>query len=297
MKNVLLIINPISGRQTIEKKIDGILDIFKKNNIDVHTEQTKFRGHATQMAKAAFENGYDTLICCGGDGTLNEVFTGLLESGHNKEIKLGYLPCGSTNDFADTLGLNIDPIVQTRNILNEKIMPMDVGKFGDDKFFSYISCFGAFSDSSYSAPQKLKNHVGHFAYILEGLKDFWHIKPTEGRIIVDGEEFSGKFAFGSVSNTKSVAGIVKLKDDIVNLEDGLFEVILVRYPKNIFNLLKIVFMAKTSNFSSDDFILRRAKKIECEFNRDIPWSLDGEKAEPGKSVVIENYSKAIDLLK
>lgn len=297
MKKILIILNPISGKKKIEGKLSEIENIFKEKDYELDTVITEYRGHATKLSEDSFKNGYDTIICCGGDGTLNEAFSGLLKSGNNNEVKLGYIPCGSTNDFAETLGLSTDPIKQAKNILNQNIKPMDVGLFGTDKFFSYIACFGAFSDSSYSAPTKLKNKVGHFAYILEGLKDFWHIKPTEGKIIVDGEEFSGKFAFGSVSNTKSVAGIVKLKDDIVNLEDGLFEVILVRYPKNIFNLLKIVFMAKTSNFSSDDFILRRAKKIECDFDRDIPWSLDGEKAEPGRSVTIENCSKAIKLLK
>ncbi len=295
MKRVLLIINPVSGQQKIQPKLFSIVNALCKEGCTVITQTTQYRGHATELAKTAIEKRYDTIICCGGDGTLNETVSGLMASKINHLVRLGYIPCGSTNDFADTLGLDIDPSIQVENIIKQNVKQLDIGHFDKKKFFSYIASFGAFTDASYSAPQELKNRVGHFAYILEGLKDMSNIHPIHAKVIADGKEYEDDYIFGSVSNTKSVAGLVKLKEEMVDLTDGLFEVMLVKYPKNIIKLNEILLKATSSNFNSDMFDFFRAKDIRFEFKECVSWSLDGEKAIAGETVEIEALKKAIEL--
>lgn len=296
MKNILLVINPVSGKQKIQGKLSEIENIFKSSGFSISTKVTEYRGHAEELAKSAKNNGFDTIICCGGDGTLNETISGLMKSETNRDVTLGYIPCGSTNDFAETLGLCTNPLTQAERICHLEKHALDIGLFNSERYFSYIASFGALTDASYSAPQKLKNKVGHFAYILEGLKDFWHIKPITAKISANGQSYEGRFAFCSASNTMSVAGLVKLKPEIVNLQDGLFEVLLVKYPKNIIQLFKILHGALHSDFKSEMFEFIKSKEISYEFSNDqTPWTLDGEKQDGCKNVMIQCIEKAIDL--
>ena len=295
MKNILLIINPVSGQKRIQPKLFDIVDELCKADYNVTVHTTTHRNHATELAQSAAIAGFDTIICCGGDGTLNETLTGLCLSGANNDINLGYIPCGSTNDFADTLGLDSEPIKEIQNIIKENLTTLDVGCFNANRFFSYIASFGAFASTSYSAPQDLKNTFGHFAYILEGVKDLTNIKPIEATIVADGKVYSGKYVFGAVSNTKSVAGIVKLKDEIVDLNDGLFEVLLVKFPEDIIDLSEILTGASQSDFSSDMFDFFRASSIKVEFDDPTPWTLDGEMASPTKEANILVLNHAVKL--
>lgn len=296
MKNLLLIVNPVSGRQHIQSQLFDITTLFNGAGYRVITFITQYRGHATELAYHAYEQGQNIIVCCGGDGTLNEVISGLIASGHSKDLKLGYIPCGSTNDFADTLGLNSDALIQAERIINHDLKQLDVGQFNNDKNFSYIASFGALSDASYSAPQDLKNKFGHFAYILEGLKDIKNIKPHYAKVIADDMIYEGEYIFASVSNTKSVAGLVKLNSDLVSLDDGKFEVILVKNPKTPADILTILHGATHSDFNSDSFSFFRAKDITFYIDEPIEWSLDGEKASSGQEVHITNINKAINLL-
>ncbi|MBR5943458.1 MAG: hypothetical protein IKZ94_00745, partial [Lachnospiraceae bacterium] len=182
MKNIMLIINPVSGQKRIQPKLFDIVDELCKANCNVTVHTTTHRAHATELAQFAALAGYDTIICCGGDGTLNETLTGICLSNRNDEVKLGYIPCGSTNDFADTLGLDTEPVNQIQNIIKENLTTLDVGCFNSKRYFSYIASFGAFTATAYSASQDLKNAFGHFAYILEGLKDLNKIKPIEATV-------------------------------------------------------------------------------------------------------------------
>ena len=248
MKNVLLIINPVSGQKRIQPKLFDIVDELCKAECNVTVHTTTHRGHATELAQSAVLAGFDTIICCGGDGTLNETLTGLCSSKGNEHIALGYIPCGSTNDFADTLGLDSEPINQVQNIIKGNLTTLDVGRFNNKRYFSYIASFGAFTSVTYSTSQDLKNTFGHFAYIMEGVKDLTNIKPIKATVIANGKEYSGNYALGAVSNTKSVAGIVKLKDEIFDLTDGLFEVLLIKYPEDIIDLSDILIKGSQSSW-------------------------------------------------
>ena len=295
MKNVLLIINPVSGQKRIQPKLFDIVNTLCEAECNVTVHTTTHRRHATELALSAHLAGYDTIICCGGDGTLNETLTGLCVSKSNEYIKLGYIPCGSTNDFADTLGLDTEPVKQIQNIVKENLTTLDVGCFNSKRYFSYIASFGAFTATAYSASQELKNTFGHFAYILEGVKDLSNIKPIEATVIANGKVYTGKYVFGAVSNTKSVAGIVKLKDEIVDLNDGLFEVLLVKYPQDIIDLSEILTGASQSDFSSDMFDFFRCSEISFRFEEPTPWTLDGEKANAAKNADIKVLNHAVKL--
>ncbi len=297
MKNVLLIINPVSGQKRIQPKLFDIVDELCKADCNVTVHTTTHRAHATELAQSAAIAGYDTIICCGGDGTLNETLTGLCLSKTNDHINLGYIPCGSTNDFADTLGLDTEPVKQIQNIIKENLTTLDVGCFNSKRYFSYIASFGAFTSTAYSAPQDLKNTFGHFAYIIEGVKDFTKIKPIEATVIANGKVYEGSYVLGAVSNTKSVAGIVKLKDEIAILDDGLFEVLLIKYPEDIIDLSEILTGASQSDFSSDMFDFFRCSEISFRFKEPTPWTLDGEKANAAKNADIKVLKQAVKLCK
>jgi len=296
-KKVLLIVNSVAGKLNSHAALYDIVNTYCKKDWDVTVKITQHRGHARELAAEARKLKYELVICCGGDGTMNEVLNGLLEEKDKTNMPIGYIPAGSTNDFAETLGISSDITKSSFGITKEHETLLDVGKFCDNNYFSYIASFGAFTAASYDAPQDLKNTLGHFAYVLQGIKDLSSLKPTKATIIADGQEYSGDFIFCSVSNTKSVAGIVKLKDDIVDLQDGLFEVLLVRNPKDIVQLNDILVGATSSNFSSEMFEFIKAKDISFKFTKSVNWSLDGEKVKGPKEVQITNLHGAVRLWK
>ena len=295
MKKVLLIVNPVAGRMTLHNELYDIIEIFCKSDWLVTTVLTQYKGHATQLAHSASKDGYDLVVCCGGDGTLNEVISGILHSEDNQNIPLGYIPAGSTNDFAQTLGIPSYPVAAAVNICKSGLTSLDIGKFADKYNFSYIATFGAFSAASYSAPQELKNTIGHMAYLIEGLKQLGNMPAYNVKIRADGNEYAGEYIYCSVSNTKSVAGLVKLSEKIVDLHDGLFEVILVKYPKNIIETGKIVSGILASDFSGDMFEFFKAQNIEFEMEQETSWSLDGEEVLGPKTVRIENLHSAVQM--
>ncbi|MCF0151169.1 MAG: diacylglycerol kinase family lipid kinase, partial [Firmicutes bacterium] len=294
-KKVLLIVNPVSGTLRSHSALFEIVDRFCGAEWQVTTAITQYRGHASILASQAADKGFDMIVCCGGDGTLNETVTGMMCS-EGKTIPLGYVPAGSTNDFAATLGLSSDPKEAASHIVTGRPLPLDIGKFGNTRYFSYIASFGAFTAASYSAPQELKNIVGHLAYLLEGVRDLSSLKPCHTVVEVNGTTLEDDYVFGSVTNTRSVGGIVQLKESDVRLDDGLFEVILVKMPKSPIDVNNIITGLLYSDFSASVFEAFKAQSVSFRFDKPVNWSLDGEKIEGGDHVLIENMSKAISLL-
>jgi len=247
---------------------------------------TEYKGHAEKLAAIAAAGGYDRVICCGGDGTLNEVINGVMKS--KKKIKIGYIPAGSTNDFASGIGISSDLTVAAVGAIEGKDTELDVGSFNGERYFSYIASFGIFTASSYSAPQEAKNVLGHFAYVLEGIKDLASVQPVHVKCEADGEEFEGDYIFGAVANTFRIGGIVKLSRDTVKLNDGVFELVLVKCPKSINDFNKIASAVTASSFENEMFVFRKAEKITVTLSKDIVWSVDGEQQrtpDDGKTVI------------
>ncbi len=295
MKKLLLIVNPVSGKMKAKTTLLDVVSVFQKNDFEVTVKLTEYRGHAIELAQNAESEGYDTLVCFGGDGTLNETICGLMNK--KSKISLGYIPAGSTNDFATSMKLSSSPKKAAEIIATGKVNPIDIGCFNSDRYFTYVACFGAFSATSYSVSQDIKNVLGHFAYVLGGIKEITAIKSYNATIEMDDLTVSGEYIFVSATNSTSVAGIVKLKDELVDMSDGVFEVALVKKPRNIIELNKIITAITTSNFDNGQIEFYKSSKIKIDFDGKLDWSLDGEHAESNGSVVIENIHKGINFLR
>ncbi len=292
MKKVLFITNPVAGRLGSRAALFDVLNEFNKKDYDVTAKITQYRGHAEDLAAGAQAAGYEAVVCAGGDGTACECVSGILKS--NSSIPLGYIPCGSTNDFGTALGLSMIPEQAARAITKEKPVPVDIGKF-NDRYFNYVASFGAFTAVSYSVDQNLKNTYGYLAYLVEGLKDLGSIQPHAMTVIADGREFEGRYVFGAVSNSTRVAGI--LHYNMVDLNDGLFELLLVKEIKSALDVNKIISGAANSDFTSDAFEYIKCKEAKFIMDDPIPWSLDGEKAEGRNIVNITNLHSAVRIFK
>ena len=293
MKKILFISNPVAGKLGSRKAMFDVIEEFCKKGFEVSVAITQHRGHATELAKTSKERGFDYVVCAGGDGTVKESICGLMLQ--NNPLPLGYIPCGSTNDFANTLGLSLIPSHAAAAITKEKTISMDVGSFNETNF-AYVASFGAFTAISYSVPQDLKNAIGYPAYLIEALKDIANIKPYKMSLKTDDTEYDGEFIFGCVSNATCVAGVI-LHPNNVDICDGLFEVLLVRKPENPLDFNKIIGGVMSRDYSSDIFIYTKTKEICFDMNKAIPWSLDGEKQEGTKHVEIKNLNAALQLFK
>ena len=294
MKNMVFIINPFSGKVKIKSVLLDVVRIFNEAQYKVLVQTTLYRGHATEIARSV-PNDTDIIVVSGGDGTLNEVITGLVEAG--KSLPVGYIPTGSTNDFAKTLELPFDCKTAAKAIVDGSSFAIDVGNFNSERYFSYIASFGVFTAVSYNTSQNFKNVFGHLAYVFEGVKDITNIVSYRVKTIVDGIEMEGDYIFGSVTNTTSVGGIVKLNSDMVKMNDGLFEVVLVKTPKTINDFTHIINGLTTSNFEGEAFDFIKGKNVTMVFETDMNWSIDGEHAKTGNKVEISNLQKAVSIVR
>lgn len=282
-KKLLFIINPVSGKKVIYKYLPQVIRIFMDGGYTVTTMVTAARGEATTFARR-FGKDYDLVVCSGGDGTLNETITGLWEA--NCSVPLGYIPCGSTNDFAASHGIPVEPEQAAMRIVRTHTEDYDVGQF-DARCFVYVAAFGAFSAISYNTDQNLKNMVGHAAYLMGGLRELSQIKAIPMRVIADGEVFEGDWLFGAILNTNTIGGTLSLPDELVDLSDGMLEVLLVRLPEDLIELDEIVHGLLEQQYDSPLLTLIRAKEITCEaLGNPVEWSLDGEEGGAFTSVSI-----------
>lgn len=285
-EKIFLIINPVSGKLKARSSLfDIVQTLSESSEFPPTVAMTEYKGHAEKLALLASAGGYDRVICCGGDGTLNEVINGVMRS--KKKIKIGYIPAGSTNDVASGIGISSDPITATINALDGNDTELDVGNFNDERFFSYIASFGIFTASSYSTPQEVKNIFGHFAYVLEGIKDLTSVQSIHVKCEVDGKEYEDDYIFGAVANTFKIGGIVKLKKDVVKLNDGVFELVLVKKPENINDLNRIAVSVRSSNFDNDMFVFTKAERISFTLPSNTVWSVDGEEQKTQANGIVD----------
>ncbi len=296
MKNALLIINPVAGRLKARGALFDIVNILCEAEYKLTVQTTLRRGHAAELAAAAGGEGYELICCSGGDGTLHEVMSGVVGSG--SQIPVGYIPAGTTNDFAEALGISLIPKQAAANIVNGKKIKIDVGSFGDDQYFSYIASFGAFTDIAYSAQQDLKNKLGYLAYMLEGARDLTEIKSYKVDYSADGREYKGEYIFGGVSNSTAVAGgIIKLKKSTVDFQDGKFELIMIHMPKDLLELGEIINGITFQDFTSHMFEFMQVSEAVFRMPKGINWTLDGEKGIGTAEIRVKNLNKAFTLIK
>ncbi len=289
-RKVLLIINPVAGKTKGRTALFPLANGLCRAGYLPTVHITDSRGDARRITERLAPH-HDLIVCCGGDGTLNEVIDGLLACG--KSVPLGYVPAGSTNDFANTLNLKSQPVAALRDIVDGHDDAMDVGFFNGVRHFSYIASFGIFTAASYNASQTAKNALGHFAYLLEGSKELLSVQSYQITVQTADNRYEGDYLFGAVCNSTSVAGMVKLNAGIVDMSDGQFEVILVRRPKNAAELARILNSINTAEFDPDLFDFFKASEVTFTMSTPLPWSLDGEYAEGATTVTIRNIPKAI----
>lgn len=293
MKKVLLIVNPCAGRKRGNAKLAEIVRILNEAGYETTIHVTTARGDATKTAEA-YAAQMEVIACVGGDGTLNEVITGVLESGSNTPI--GYIPAGSTNDFATSLKLPKKILQSAQLIAAHQPTDIDIGKF-QQRYFTYIASFGAFTKASYATPQKVKNIMGHMAYILSGVKELTHIRKWHCRFETEeGETIENDFIFGAISNSTSVAGILTLDPKVIDLHDGQFELLLIKSPKNAIELGECIRALLKNDYDSKMLIFRKTRSVEVFCDSQMDWTLDGEMAQGEAQIHIENLHNAVKLL-
>lgn len=291
-KRLLLIMNPYAGQKNGKKHLADILELFCKEGYIPTVFMTTGAGNGYAVAKA-HTAAHDLVVCIGGDGTFNEVVSGVIDSG--ADVPIGYIPCGSTNDFASGLGLSKTPLRAAQDILEGTPKTYDVGSF-DGRFFSYVASFGAFTRASYTTPQNLKNALGHLAYILEGIKDLPNIRPMRMRFETADAVFEDDYIFGAISNSTSLGGILMLAPDTVDMNDGLFELLLVKYPKNAAELNECIRCLQEKNYHSPMLTFHSTNRLIVTTDETVDWTLDGEH-EPGRTqITVENQHNAFRLI-
>ena len=292
MKKLLFIMNPFSGQKKANKVLPEILMLFTQAGYDIRTLMTTGQGAATRYAQK-WGGESDLVVCCGGDGTLNETITGLLRAGVTTPI--GYIPSGTTNDFASSLKLSHNPIQAAKDIIEGEAVPYDAGKF-ENRYFAYVASFGAFTKSSYVVPQNLKNALGHTAYVLGGISELSQIRDEHIRMEIDGETVEDNFIFGAICNSTSIGGILTLDPKQVDMGDGIFEVMLVRAPRNLTEITECITSVQNQKYNCAMITFRTARHIRITADPFMAWTLDGEKADGYKEFQVENLHHAIRLV-
>lgn len=291
-KRLLLLLNPCAGQKRANRVLAEIIRLYNDRNFECVSYVTASNGDATRYLR---EHGgeYDHVVCVGGDGTLNETITGLVEGG--VDCPVGYIAAGSTNDYASSLGLSPDILTAAEDAVDGVPCRFDLGMF-DGRPFIYTASCGAFARTSYTTSQTAKNLLGHLAYILEGIKDLPTLKPIHMRIECEDRVLEGEYIFCAVTNSLSVGGILKLDPDMVRLNDGMFEVMLVKYPTLPIHWTKILIALRSCDLPSEMIEFFTADKLRVSTTEDVEWTLDGERGENGREFNIENLKTRIQLM-
>ncbi len=293
MKKMLFLVNMVSGKGAINTKLGQVIDIFNKGGYDVTVHVTQCKKDALNVAKER-AGEFDLIVCSGGDGTLDEVVSGVLRS--KTDIPVGYIPAGSTNDYSRSLDLPKNIIRAAENVVHGRPYPCDVGQFNKEHFI-YVAAWGVFSEVSYETPQSLKNSLGYLAYVLGGVKSLAEIKFLKMEIDCDGEKVIDEFMFGMVTNSARVGGFKIPGGNNMDLSDGLFEVMFIRKPRNILDINNIVGAILLRNIEEEYMFYRKASTVKIRCNEEVKWTLDGENGGSHKNVSIKNLYRAVEIIR
>lgn len=290
-KDMLFMYNPKAGKAQIRNHLVDILDIFVKEGYEVTVYPTQARGDAIKKTRRK-KDKYDIVVCSGGDGTLDEVFTGMMQC--KKKVPIGYIPAGSTNDFAVSLNLSKNMVQAAEDIVTGENFPVDVGLFNDDVFV-YIAAFGLFTEVTYETDQQIKNVLGHMAYLLEGMKRLATIKTYKLKVTVGEEVIEDEFLFGMITNSHSVGGFQKITGNNVELDDGEFEVTLIKRPMNPIELNRVMAALVDRDIDTECMYCFKASEVRIESEEEVAWTLDGEFGGSHKEVTVKNLHKSLEI--
>lgn len=292
---MLFIYNPHAGKGRIKNKLSCIIELFVRNDYEVVTYPTVGKKDAKRIVLDCLNrDSYDIVVCSGGDGTLNEVVNGIMFSA--KKAKVGYIPAGTTNDFAFSLGLPKNMPKSAQVVMSGKAFPCDVGQINGE-YFTYTAAFGLFTNASYETPQSTKNILGGLAYVLEGVKSLPNWKSYHMKIVCEDQVVSDHFIYGMVANSNSVGGIKGITGKGVLLDDGLFEAIFIKVPKNIIDLQAIINDLMKGNLNSDHIYSFHVKELQLISDEMVPWTVDGEFGGEFQTVKIKTYKQAITIIR
>ncbi len=292
MEKMLFIMNPYAGTRRANKYLADILAIFNRADFTVTVHMTAGPGDC-ERATMALAEGMDLVVCAGGDGTFSEMINGLMRLG--LDIPVGYIPCGSTNDFANTLGLSKDPLQAAKDIVEGQPIRYDVGQFGS-RYFTYVASFGAFTRASYATPQNIKNALGHTAYLLSGIQELAQIHKEHIRIETKDQIIDDDFLFGAICNSTSVGGILTLDPNQVDMADGKFELLLVRAPKDIFEISECISALQSKKYNCAMVTFLSASQLRIQADPEMSWTLDGEQVTGADEITITNLQHAIRVM-
>ena len=292
MKKMLFIYNPNSGMGLLKPKLSDVLDIFVKGGYEVTVYPTQ-KYHDAVRKMGEYEEQYDLVACSGGDGTLDEVVTGMMK--REDKVPIGYIPAGTTNDFASSLHISKNMLEAADTVVNGVPFACDVGEFNED-YFVYIAAFGLFTDVSYETKQSMKNVLGHLAYILEGTKRIFNIPSYRIKVTHDGETIEDEFIYGMVTNSRSVGGFKGITGKNVVFDDGKFEVTLFKTPRNPMELNEILGALALRKINPKRMSSFKTNEVHFETEEEIPWTLDGEFGGVHEEVVVKDCQKALEIM-
>jgi len=293
MKRLLFIYNPRAGKELLKPKLSDVIDIFVKAGYEVTVYPTQKHRDAYEKVVSYDSKNYDLIVCSGGDGTIDEVVTGMME--RDEKDPIGYIPTGTINDFANSLFIPKKILEAADVAVNGKAFKCDVGRMNDGTFV-YVAAFGLFTDVSYGTDQSKKNILGHLAYVLEGVKSLLKIPTYKMKVTYDGNVIEDEFVIGMVTNSRSVGGVRNMIGDRVVFDDGMFEVTLIKMPKNPLELSDILAAFLLEQIDAKHIYTFSASKVTFECEEEIPWTLDGEFGGNHKVVVVENLQKQLEIM-
>lgn len=292
-KHMMLLINPVAGRGLVKSGLGDTLEIFYNGGYIPTIYFTEYAGHARELA---IEHGgrYDLLVCLGGDGTLSDVMSGLAQLPEHPPI--GYIPMGTANDVATTLGLSHNPIKAAHTIVSGEAIPYDLGQLSSGETFSYIAAFGAFTEVSYQTRQQVKQTLGHLAYVFEGMSRLTKLRHYKTHVEYDGGVIDEDLCFGGVTNSTSVAGLVRLDDSLVGLGDGKFEIILIKTPTSVAGLNSILSGILARNYNNEYVTVLQTSRVRFTFEEPVAWTRDGENGGEHNDITLECLPHMHDII-
>lgn len=295
-KKLLFVVNPKAGRTVIKSDLINIIEIFSSGGYEVEVYPTTRDEKETEKYIFEHAEDFDLVVAAGGDGTMDTAVSGvmMLQRKLKRRIHMGYIPCGSTNDYARSLGIALNPLQAAKDIVTGEICHVDIGRL-EDTFFIYVAAFGAFTDVTYSTPQNMKNTLGYAAYMLEASKTLFNLKRYYLEVSFDGEIVKGDFAYGQITNSLSIGGFKNIASQDMAFSDGLFESVLIKMPENPIELQRIASCLLASDLSDDMIVYRKSQRVVVKCEEEVPWTVDGEYGGSYKVTRVSNIRRALSI--
>lgn len=296
MNELLMIVNPNAGRNGYRECLTDVLHTFHKCGWRTMVAFTSGHGDPGRIVQE-LGGRFSRVVCMGGDGTLSETASGIVRMPEQQRPELAYIPMGTSNDCASTLGLSRDPLEDAYTAATGRPIPLDMGLFGDDSYFTYVAAFGAFTEVSYETSQDQKNALGWLAYVIDGINRLPNLTHRKCRIEYDDGVSEGDFILCAVTNTRRFAGVIRLDNTTgISLSDGLFEMILVRTPETILQVGPILSSIMQNNYNSEYVSLVRTSRARFTFDEPVSWTLDGEDGGTHREIICSNVRHAVQVI-